>query len=208
MSAFLTDDAKSALLDAVRAIETVSGAELSIAVRPRSGPYLHADLLAGIATGLAVLALQLFLPQSFGLLWFLIDPLVAGALAAFLSSRSLGLRRALTRRAQRRSAVETAARALFVERRVHGTTARGGILFYVSLLEREAVLVVDLGAETALAGAPEWASQVAGIESAVRGGAGGVAVARRLRSLAGPLAELLPRRSDDVNELPDEVDAP
>ena len=34
-----------------------------------------------------------------------------------------------------------------------------------------------------------------------------LAIARLLRSLAGPLAAVLPRRSDDVNELADEVDA-
>ena len=44
---FLTDESKAALAEAVRAVESCSSAELVVAVRPRSGSWLHADLMAG-----------------------------------------------------------------------------------------------------------------------------------------------------------------
>src|SRR5262245_35160471 len=132
---FLSDDAKAALLEAAREIEARSSAEVVVSVRPRSGSYLQADLLFGIAAGAAATALLLFLPQTFAPLWFLVDPLLAGALAAFAGSRLPGLRRALTPGALRRLRTERAARALFLERRVHATSGRTGLLLYVSLLE-------------------------------------------------------------------------
>ncbi len=203
---FLSDDAKAAFLAAVREIEGQSSAEVVISVRPQSGSYLQADLAWGIAAAIATTALLLFLPQPFDRPWFLVDPVLAGALAAFASSRSPRLRRALSPALLRRSRSETSARALFVERSVHGTTGRTGLLLYVSLLEREAVVVPDLGAQAALAGSPGWATALAALEETVRAGEDGLAASRALRGLAGPLAAALPRRADDANELADEMD--
>jgi putative membrane protein len=104
----------------------------------------------------------------------------------------------------RRRRIETAARSTFVERRVHGTAGRTGILLYVSVLEREAALVVDVGVE-ALAAMDGWKTAVGEIERAVRNKEDGVAVAARLRGLSTLLSSALVRGADDVNELPDEV---
>jgi len=201
---FLTDESKAALADAVRAVESCSSAELVVAVRPRSDSYLHADLTAGILAAVAVLAVLLYSRWTFGLVWFLIDPLVVGALAGLAASRSDVMRRALTRRRTRRERVETAARATFVERRIHGTSGRTGILLYISILEREAAVVVDTGVE-AIAATDAWRKAVGGIEEAVRNGADGVAVAERIRGLAALLGPALERSAADVDELPDEV---
>jgi putative membrane protein len=201
---FLTEESKAALAGAVRAIESCSSAELVVAVRPRSGSYLHADLLWGIGAALAALAVLLYSRWEFALVWFLIDPVVIGALAGLAASRSSFLRRALTRRAKRRERVEAAARSTFVERRIHTTSGRTGILLYVSVLEREAAVVVDAGVE-ALAATEAWGKAVGEIESAVRQGADGTAVAERLRGLAALLSPALERSAADVDELPNEV---
>ncbi|HEY3571015.1 MAG TPA: hypothetical protein VGP73_24005 [Thermoanaerobaculia bacterium] len=201
---FLTPESKTALSEAVRAIESCSSAELVIAVRHRTGSYLHADLLFGILFGIAALAFLLFSPWVFAPLWILIDPIVIGVLAGLLASWSTVLRRGLTPLALRRQRVETAARSTFVERRVHGTTGRTGILLYVSVLEREAALVVDVGVE-ALAAMDGWKAAVGEIERAVRNKEDGVAVAARVKGLATLLSSALVRGADDVNELPDEV---
>jgi putative membrane protein len=201
---FLTDEAKRALTGAVETVEARSSAELVIAVRPRSDSYLHADLIVAAAVALAALAFLLFSPWSFALPWFVIDPLVAGLLGGLLAARSPALRRALTPAAERRRRVETAARAAFVEKGIHRTARRSGMLLYVSLLERETALVVDVGVEP-LAATESWKRAVAEIEAAVRRGAGGAAVAEAVCGLALLLAAALARAADDVNELPDEV---
>lgn len=201
---FLTDEARRAFTAAVRDVEAVSSAELVVAVRARSASYLHAGLLAGIAVGVAALAFLLFSHQVFGILWLVLDPVLAGALGALAASRSTAVRRLLTRPADRRRQAETAARALFVEKRVHGTAGRTGILFYVSVLEREAVVVTDVGLE-ALTVTESWQRIVAALERAVRQGEDGLQVAERLKTLAACLAPALPCAPDDVDELPDEV---
>jgi putative membrane protein len=201
---FLTDEGKRAFTDAVRDVEAVTSAELVVAVRARSGSYLHADLTAGILAGLLVLAVLLFSHWEFGLLWFVLDPLLAGLLFGWVASKSPGLRRALTGPADRRRQAETAARALFVEKRVHGTAGRTGMLLYISILEREAVLVPDLGLEP-LAATESWKETVGAIAEAVRRREDGVEVARRVRTLAPLLAPALPRAAGDVDELANEV---
>ncbi len=201
---FLTAESKAALTEAVRAVESCSSAELVVAVRPRSGSYLHADLVAGILAGLAALAVLLYSQWQFGLVWFLIDPVVVGALASLAASRSAVVRRVFTRRRTRRQRVEDAARATFVERRIHGTGGRTGILLYISILEREAAIVVDVGIE-ALATTDAWRKAAGEIEAAVRSGAEGTAVAERIRALAAILSPALARDAADVDELANEV---
>jgi putative membrane protein len=201
---FLTPDSKKALADAVRAVEAGCSAELVVAVRPWTGSYLHAGLLAGGLAAVVTLAVLLWSHWTFALPWFVIDPLLVGALVGFAVSRTTILRRALTSARERRARVETAARATFVERRIHGTSGRTGILLYVSVLEREAAFVVDLGVE-ALAATDGWKEATRGIERAVRDGADGTAVAERLRGLGGLLGPALVRSAADVDELPNEV---
>ena len=201
---FLTDEAKRALTEAVREVEASTSAELVVAVRARSGSYLHADLIAGIVVGLAALAFLLFSEREFGLLAFVVDTVVAGLLGGLIASRFPGLRRILTRPAVRRRLAETAAHHLFLEKRVHGTAGRTGFLLYVSVLEREAVVVPDLGLE-ALAATESWQGAVGAIESGVRQGEDGVRIAEKVRALTHVCGPALPRAHDDVDELGNEV---
>jgi putative membrane protein len=201
---FLTDEAKRALSEAVTAVEAVSSAELVIAVRPRSGSYLHADLIAATGAALATLLVLLFSPWTFELVWFVIDPVLAGILAGALAARWPALRRLLTSPAVRRRQVEVLARSLFLEKGVHKTRGRTGILVYLSLLEREAEVVVDAGVEPLLS-TESWQREVREIRAAVRRGEDGVAVATRLHELALLLGAALVRAEDDVDELSNEV---
>jgi putative membrane protein len=201
---FLTDEAKRALLEAVRTIEAHSSAELVVSVRPQSGSYLHADLIGGIVAALAALAFLLFSPWEFRLVWFVLDPLLAGTLVGFVTSSSPALRRLLTRRHDRIRWVDKAAAAEFIEKRIHRTVGRTGMLLYISLLEREAALVVDLGVET-LAQTEGWRHALDGIQEAVRSSQDGIAVAEKVKALAPILAPALVRSAEDVDELADEV---
>lgn len=204
---FLTDESRKALGDAVHAVEASSSAELVVAVRARSGSYLAGALLAGIVAGSATLAFLLFSPWEFGLVWFLVDPALAGALAVLAGLRIPALTRLLSRRATRLRHVATAARATFVEKGMDRTAGRTGILLYISLLEREAEVVVDVGVE-ALAATDVWREAIGAIGEAVRRGADGHEVAGKIRALAEILASALERSAEDVNELPNEVWAP
>jgi uncharacterized membrane protein len=201
---FLTDEAKQAFNAAVHAFEGDCGAELVVAVHPRSGSYLDADLKAAIAAGLAALGVLLFSPWPVALYLFLVDPLVVGGLAAFASSRTRAWRRHLTPRAERRRRVAAAAKEVFVDRGVHRTRARNGVLIYLSLLEREVAAVMDVGVE-ALAASAAWQRALGEVAAALTAREGGVAVAARVQALAAALATALPHTAGQANELADEV---
>ena len=201
----LDDDAKAALLAAVRAVEARSAAEVAVAVRERSGSYLHADLIAGIVAANLVLFYQLFSPWEFSLPLIQVAPMGAGLLVGLATSITPWARRALTPRRMREAMVRTAARATFVEKGVGGTRDRTGILVYIAVLERTAEVVADLGVTKAVP-ADRWAAATAGVATAARGG-GGAAVAAAVAALADVLAPALPRAAEDVNELADEVGA-
>lgn len=204
MPPFLTDDSKRALTASIRAVESQSSAEVVIAVKPQSAHYVHADFIVGAAATFATLAYLLFSAQAFAPISILIDPFVAGALVGFLASRSPELRRALTPSATRQRWVGRAARAAFYEKGIRRTSARTGILVYISLLERRAEVVADSGVTDAVPAAA-WARATGAIRDAVARGAAAAEVARAIEALAEPLAPALPHSDDDVNELPDEV---
>lgn len=201
---FLHERAKSDLTGAIRAVESRSAAEVVIAVRAASGSYLHADLLAGILAAYAVLGFMLFSPWPFHLEWIFVDPAVFGVIAAFAAARTPAVRRALTSVAARERAVNSAARSAYHERGVGLTRDRTGVLVYVSLLERRAVVLADRGVVDRVEAAV-WAERVAAIDAAVARGEDGVAVARLVAGLSDVLAAALPRATGDVNELADEV---
>jgi len=200
----LSDPEKTALLAAVKDVETRSAAEVVITFRGRSGTYLDADLVAGILLGVFTLWFQLFSPWEFSLPVILVGPVLAGALGAFLSSRAPNVRRLFTSRASRRERVRLASLAAFHEMGVAETRERTGVLVYVSRLERMAAVVADSGVRRRVAEGA-WGDGVRTIEAAASGRDVGTAVAAAVRSLGDLLATGLPPRSDDVNELPDEV---
>ena len=185
-------------------LKNASAAEVVVSVRRRSAGYRHANLLAGAAVAFAGLAAMLFSSHPFRLSTILIDPFVVGLLGGAAVELLPQVKRVLTPRRMRRREVERAARATFVERGIHATRDRSGLLVYISWLEREIVLVPDRGLERALA-THRLDEATARLAAAMP--RGGAAVAAVLEELAPVLGAAVPRRHDDVNELPDAVDS-
>lgn len=203
-SKFLDAAARTAFARAIEAIEQVSAAEVVVAIRRRSASYLHANVAIGAAVAVAGLAAMLFSDHVFGLTSILVDPFVVGGVAGAVVELLPAAKRLLSPRAMRQREVLRAARAAFVERGVHKTRDRSGILVYISWLEREVAVVVDAGIERALP-AEIHADAVRSLTDAISGG--GAAVARQLERFAPAIAAAMPRRDDDVNELPDAIDS-
>ena len=204
MSEFPGEDGKAALAAAAREIEAASDAEVVIAVRPQSGSYRDADLLAGVAAALATLGFQLFSPWEFELEWIFVETVLVGVAGATLSSRMPPLRRLLTTARRRGEAVHAAACMLFHEKGIAETARRTGILIYVSLLERTAEVLPDSGVVGRVE-AKAWAERIAAIQEAVRRRAPATELAARILALKAPLAAKLPRTAGDVDELADEM---
>ncbi len=201
---FLDAAARDAFAGAVNAIERASAVEVVIAVRQRSSRYLHANVLVGTLVAVAGLATMLFADVAFGHVAILVDPFLLGLLAGAAIELAPGIKRVLTPRSLRHFHVTRGARATFVERGVHNTRGRTGLLVYLSWLEQDAAIVPDGGLVQVL-DTDELARAEAALSDAM--GRGGAAVAAALARLAPRLGTVLPRAHDDVNELPDAIDS-
>jgi putative membrane protein len=194
----LADEAKARTTKAIQEIERRTAAEIVVAVRPASAGYHHAELLAGAIAGMATLLVLLFMDREVPIpvipYLVLVGFLVGAAVGALVPP----LRRLLTRSRSRRAACRVAAKAAFFDLGVSRTHERTGVLVYVSLLERCVELLADVGI------GDELAPAAGPIEAAVRAGDVDAFIAA-LGALAAPLEARHPRRADDVNELPDEV---
>lgn len=201
---FLDADARVAFKRAIESIEAVSGVEIVIAVRRRSHSYRHANVTVGMLVAFAGLAVMLFSRETFALASILIDPFIVGLVAGGIVELLPTIKRVLTPRLQRSMHVHRAARATFVERGVHATRDRAGLLVYISWLEQEVALVPDLGLARLLP-AEALTRMESALTAAMRGG--GTRVATELERFASELHAAVPVGENDINELSDAIDS-
>jgi putative membrane protein len=200
---WLDERAELAFTHAVEQIETVSAAEVAVAIRQRARAWPHVPFVAGAFAAWLVLALMMYSAPAFPFWSFLVDPLLAGLAAAWAISVVPPPLAWVTSASARRRAAMAAARAAFVERGVHVTRARTGLLVFCALAERVAVVVADAGIIAALPADALSAWERAIAEALPRGGA---ATAEAVASIAPRLAAVLPRQRDDLNELVDTIE--
>ena len=205
VGAFYEAEARKAATAAVKDVESQTSAEVVIALRSASGHYRHVDYLVGFLLALSTLSALMFLPQSFAPVAFPVDVAIAFALGALVSSRWPGLRRLLSSPALRQRQVRAAARATFLDLGIGRLPRRWGLLVYVSLLERRVEVVADIGIPVPALGT-EWKDAVGALDAALQPPDLERFLAA-LRALGPILGGALPHTDDDVNELPDEVDA-
>jgi putative membrane protein len=195
---FLTAAGERGLEDAVAAIESVSAAEIVIAIRPRARDFKLQHAFVGAVTAIALLAFTLYSPLEFSLWHILTLPVLAGVFGALLVEAVPPLYRALVPAAVRSEHAHDAACITFVQSGVHATRDRTGILVYIALRERQVELVGDIGVlqKVGIEQLAAWAGALEGVLPR-----GPEAVGKELAALAPALAKALPRRIDDIDEL-------
>jgi putative membrane protein len=199
---FLTEAGQRAIEDGVEAIEAVSAAEVVIAIRPRARHSLIQHAVVGIIAAIGMLAFTLYSPIVFALWHILVLPIFAGLLGALLVEAIPPLYRFVEPPWLRYEHVREAAYAAFVERGVHATRDRTGILIYVAVRERMVEIVGDL-AITQKLGIEVLAAMAGTLEAHVARGSASFGAA--LAEQAPAFAQALPRRIDDVDELSNTV---
>jgi putative membrane protein len=201
IAAFYEDSARERVRSVVERVEAQTSAELVVSVVPRSGHYRHTDYLLGFVFAFGSLLLFLFHSRPLRSDLYPLEMLAAFALGALASAFAPPIRRLLTRRALMRDNVRRTARAEFVELGVSKTRDRSGVLVLVSTFERDAALVLDVGLDPAPLG-ERWAAAEQRVRDAVAHGDFSAFV-DALEALGPLLAEICPRRDDDINELDD-----
>jgi putative membrane protein len=199
---FFLPETKAKVAQAIREVESQTSAELEVAVRRSSGHgRLAAQRFAALVT-LGVLCLLLFHPRTFKTITMPFDVVIVYVLSTWIASKQPGLRRLLARN-ETRTMVKHCAQTAFLEMGVHRTQRRGGILIYVSLLERDVEVVADWAVEAAKI--EGWNAAVDQLRQAVSHRADADAFVGAIKHLGPMLAKALPHQVDDVNELSDEM---
>ncbi|WP_394834013.1 hypothetical protein LVJ94_46665 [Pendulispora rubella] len=203
LASFFSDDAKARTSAAVKAVEAWTSAEIVVAARRASGHYRAADYHAGFAIMGVLVAYMLVSPTVFTFGTIALEGVCAFALGALLSAKVSAVRRWLVRKNTLADNVLRAGRAAFYELGISNTSGRNGILVFVSAFERTCVIVPDIGIQADQLGA-EYRLACDRLQRATyQMDFNAFLIA--LEQLGPILGTAMPRREDDVNELPDEV---
>jgi putative membrane protein len=200
---FLEPAAKGRTAEVVRAVEAQTAVEVVVAVRRRAQHYVLTSLVFGVVCALGSFLIMWFGPTVYDVRTMPLDVALSFALGAALVASVPALRRFLTPRAVRIRCAERAAQLAFGALGMDKTRGRTGLLVYVALFERAAVLVPDRGLPAGLVSGP-----LASIRQLLE-----LAVERRdlddfltaLGRLGPACGAALPRRTNDENELCDDV---
>ncbi|HEX5099746.1 MAG TPA: hypothetical protein VFV94_09620 [Polyangiaceae bacterium] len=200
---FLEPAAKLRTADVVRAIERQTSVEVVVAVRRRASYYVVVSLAFGAACALVGFLVMWFGETVYDVRTIPLDVALAFVLGMALVASVPALRRMLTPRAVRRQRAERAAKAAFDALGIEQTSGRSGLLVYVALFERTAVLVPDRGIPQALVVGPLAAIRELVAVAVERSDFEGFLAA--LGRLGPACSTALPRQANDENELCDDV---
>lgn len=194
------DEARAVFKSAVQALEERSSAEVVVTVHPAGARYRQAEVLTGALFASVWLAVFLYAPEPFDFTFLPLELGVAFVVGALAGSAFAPWRRLLTPGSAMRREVERSAKSAFFDLGVSRSRGRTGMLVFISVFERRALLLCDVGVPAI----PALSEVETLLGQCVRRGA--VAeIAPTLARLKEGLAKALPRAIDDVNELPDEM---
>jgi uncharacterized membrane protein len=96
------------------------------------------------------------------------------------------------------------AEALFSRLKLHQTRERNGVLIYLAVNDRKFALRGDQGIHEAV-GSPFWSEAATTMKEAFQRGAFADGLVGAVQAVGARLAERFPPRTDDKNELSDEI---
>lgn len=215
-SRVFTDQEKTRIEEAVAEAESKTHAEIVPVVATASGRYDRAEDIIGLWCGLILMVAVWFGLSRQGTgdaqwgttlsrfeLPLLIIAVVAGFLfGAFTGTYTGWLRRMFTPSKEMKAEVSEMAQKAFYDQRVHHTGQAGGMLIYISLFERMAAIVGDQEVLVQL-GQPSLDELCQLLIEGIQEGDTATAICEVIRQAGERLAPVLPRASDDENELSD-----
>lgn len=188
----------------VETIEVESGAELVVAILPRTSHYLEYYFGAGIALGLLVLTIMTFIPAEIWYVYVYFETLGMGLLGAGLLWLIQPLMRWVVGKTEIRRRTERRANAIFQKAQIYETRERVGVLLVFFWLERTALLMPDKGVRD-LVPPDELDLLSAKFNAVFQADDPPLAVLDALEHSKTIFAKYIPAETHPINELPDEL---
>jgi putative membrane protein len=201
--AFLTDQDRQKIADAIAEAERRTSGELVTVIAAAADDYRYVPIVVPALVGLLLPALLLtFWPGISAWLMYAVQgtAFVVLALIAHLPPVHL----ALVPEATKRRRASRLAREQFFEQGLHRTRARTGVLIFVSVAEHHVEIIADAGIN-ALVPPGAWDKAVADFVERVRSGRIAEGFLAAIGQVGDRLAEHFPRPPDDVDELPNRL---
>ncbi len=212
----LTSDEKDLISRTVAEAEANTGGEIVTAIIPESDDYAFRELIFSVIAGLLTFVILLLFITSFESLidrLFWSDSTVLLPLSmASLSLISGGffyflfqipaLDRFVVGRKAMAEAVRRRALRHFVESNAYDTVDRTGVLLFISVLERRVELIADKGINAKVA-PDSWDRIVSSLTRGIKEKKTAEAITIAIKDIGTILAEHVPPRPDDSNELSD-----
>jgi len=189
---------------ALVAAERRTVGEILPVVIERSDPHPGAEWLAALSFLLVGSSLLIaWLPWSHPA-WLLLAQLAIGALGFGLARALPGLQRLFIAEARATAVAEEQALQEFYRNGLHRTEAATGVLLFVSLLERRAIVLADEGIH-ARVGPDFWAETDRAVLEGIRRGSLRDGLVAGVQRVGERLAEHFPWRDGDRNEIPNRL---
>jgi putative membrane protein len=170
----------------------------------QSGEYVEGQIIAGLLIGglLSLAVVDLFWDDS---LWYFMGlSFVSVFLLTWLVAYLPALKRLFSSSKRMTGQVKEKALAAFYEKGLYKTRDETGVLFFISLYERKVWVLADRGIYKKISPA-SLQSHAKAIAQGIKNGTACEALCSEIERIAEVLVEHFPVKSDDVNELPDEV---
>lgn len=193
-----TESDRQRVNDAVAAAETWTEAAILPVVVARSSSYERAEGVVGALTALVVACIAFFVASPSGAIALVVMAASLGAGMALARCRD-DVRLVFTSRARVRAEVAAGADAALADRRLRHADRDNGLLLYVSLLEKRAVVSADARVRAAMDVGLLRRLEAELTEATERGDAA-AGLVRTIDSLAEPLARELPRPATLIDE--------
>ncbi len=215
-SQLFNEEQRHLVEQAVVEAEGQTSCEIVPVVATASGRYDRAEDIIGLWLVMVTVVLMWLLPWqkedagSWGAgtpLFLELIALAAAVLIAFIAGAVAGsqigwLRRLFTPRSQMREEVAAQAREVFFDNRVHHTKGGSGLILYISLFERTAMVLSDEVILDKL-GQPFLDQLCRRLTEGMGTTHPGEALSEVIKEAGRQLSNPLPREEDDVNELQD-----
>ena len=201
--AFLTDEDRKRIAEAIREAERRTSGELVAVVAQAADDYRYIPVLWPALAALLLPAVALAAwPATGGWTLYLIQA------AAFVALAAIGhlppVRVALVPRSVKQRRAGRLAREQFFEQGLHLTRDRTGVLIFVSVAEHHVEVLADAGID-AVVPPGTWDTAVADFVERVRAVRVAEGFLAAIADVGGELARQCPRAPDDADELPDRL---
>jgi putative membrane protein len=201
--AFLSDQDRQRIADAIAAAERRTSGELVTVVAGAADDYSLTALLWPALAALLLPALLLTIAPGTNA-WLLYLAQTALFVGLALLAQLSPLRMALVPAAAKRRSASRLAREQFFARGLHLTRERTGVLIFVAVAEHHVEIIADRGID-ALVPPDTWDQAVAEFVTRVRAGRVAEGFVAAIGVVGGRLAEHFPRPPDDSDELPNRL---